>query len=51
MRALAGRGARVALDDLESGRREAARAALLQLQAGGTLSRNAADILTRTLAG
>ncbi|RYH05910.1 MAG: DUF3458 domain-containing protein, partial [Alphaproteobacteria bacterium] len=36
---------------LESGRREAARAALLQLQAGGTLSRNAADILTRTLAG
>lgn len=36
---------------LESGRREAAKAALTTLQAGGTLSRNTADILTRMLAG
>jgi len=36
---------------LESGRREAARTALTGLQSAGTLSRNAADILTRTLAG
>ena len=36
---------------LESGRREAAKAALSGLQTGGTLSRNTADILTRMLAG
>ncbi|KRA55753.1 aminopeptidase N [Devosia sp. Root635] len=35
---------------LENGRREAAKAALTGLQAGGTLSRNTADILTRMLA-
>jgi aminopeptidase N len=36
---------------LEAGRREAARSALSTLQAGGSLSRNTADILTRMLAG
>jgi aminopeptidase N len=36
---------------LESTRREAARAALQNLQANATLSRNTADILSRTLAG
>ncbi len=36
---------------LESGRREAAQAALTDLQGSGTLSRNTADILTRMLAG
>lgn len=36
---------------LESGRREAANAALIGLRDGGTLSRNTADILTRMLAG
>ena len=36
---------------LEAGRREAAKSALAGLQAGGALSRNTADILTRTLAG
>jgi aminopeptidase N len=35
---------------LESGRREAAKSALSELQSGGTLSRNTADILTRMLA-
>lgn len=35
---------------LESGRREAARAALTGLQSSGSLSRNTADILTRMLA-
>ncbi|MET3926156.1 aminopeptidase N [Devosia sp. 2618] len=35
---------------LESGRRDAAKAVLAGLQAGGTLSRNTADILTRMLA-
>jgi aminopeptidase N len=36
---------------LESGRREAAKAALTGLASGGTLSRNTTDILTRMLAG
>ncbi|HEV7344766.1 MAG TPA: aminopeptidase N [Devosia sp.] len=36
---------------LEKGRRDAAKAALKQLQTGTTLSRNTADILTRMLAG
>jgi len=36
---------------LETGRREAAKAALTELQAATTLSRNTADILTRMLAG
>ena len=36
---------------LESGRREAAKAVLGELQSSGTLSRNTGDILTRMLAG
>ena len=36
---------------LESGRREAAKAALSSLASGGALSRNTTDILTRMLAG